>query len=175
MNQQDYLVEVTREGEDWLADVPGLQGAHTFARSLQTLDRYVREVIVLAADLPDDAADSLRLDWRIDTGDVVLDDQLEELRRERQRLNDARHRVEHDTAELAGHLGHAGFSVRDVAVLTGLSRARAQQLTGRKTTRTTDLTTAKARGRVPDALNKARASSRAYPPSQEPVDRQESR
>lgn len=66
-----YHVTVTREGEDWLADVPGLQGAHTFARDLPSLDRYVREVIVLAADLPDAAADDLSLTWEFHAGNAA--------------------------------------------------------------------------------------------------------
>jgi len=62
MNLQ-YRVVVTREGEDWLADVPELEGAHTDARSLPTLDQYVREVIVMAADLPDEVMPDLELDY----------------------------------------------------------------------------------------------------------------
>jgi hypothetical protein len=131
MSNQSYRVTATREGEDWLADVPGLQGAHTFAHNLESLDRYVREVIVLAADLPDDATDSLELEWQIHTGDVGLDEQLNALRRDRRRVGEERRHVEEATASLAGRLGLAGFSVRDVAALTGVSRARAQQLTGR--------------------------------------------
>jgi hypothetical protein len=50
-----YRVIITREDGLWLADVPSLQGAHTYARSLPALDQAVREVVVLAADLPDDA------------------------------------------------------------------------------------------------------------------------
>jgi len=50
-----YLVEVTREGNQWLADVPSVPGAHTFANDLDTLRQSVREVIVLMDDLPDDA------------------------------------------------------------------------------------------------------------------------
>lgn len=132
MNERTYLVEVTREGDDWLADVPSLPGAHTFARNLETLGRYIREVIVLAADLPDEAAESLDLDLVIHTGDAELDEQLDALRRDRQRLSAERRHVEEATAGLAGELSRAGFSVRDVAALTGVSRARAQQLTGRE-------------------------------------------
>src|SRR5438045_3196529 len=36
-----YRVVVTREGRNWLADVPQAQGAHTYADSLSKLDRYV--------------------------------------------------------------------------------------------------------------------------------------
>lgn len=30
-------VVITREGDDWIADVPSVPGAHTFARSLPGL------------------------------------------------------------------------------------------------------------------------------------------
>lgn len=131
MSEHSYRVVVTREDQDWLADVPDLQGAHTFARNLETLDTYVREVIVLAADLPDDAMDGLQIEWQFRTGDAGLDEQLHALRTDRGRLAEQRRHLEESTAELAGQLGRAGFSVRDVAVLTGVSRARAQQLIGR--------------------------------------------
>jgi predicted RNase H-like HicB family nuclease len=45
MSDRAYRVVVTREDSHWLADVPELQGAHTYARSLPTLDQAVREVI----------------------------------------------------------------------------------------------------------------------------------
>lgn len=71
-----YRVVVRRDPEDeqfWLADVDGLPGAHTSSRSLATLDRYVREVIVLAADLADGAEVELALAWVYQTGDPDLD------------------------------------------------------------------------------------------------------
>lgn len=49
-----YPVEVTREGDAWIANVAGLPGAHTYAKNLEVLDKYVREVVVLAADLEND-------------------------------------------------------------------------------------------------------------------------
>jgi hypothetical protein len=59
---ETYRVVVTRENGHWLADVPALQGAHTYARSLPALDQAVREVVVLAADLPDEAMPGLVLE-----------------------------------------------------------------------------------------------------------------
>ncbi len=57
-----YRVVITREDGHWLAEVPSLKGAHTFARSLPALDQAVREVVVLAADLPDEAIRGLALE-----------------------------------------------------------------------------------------------------------------
>jgi predicted RNase H-like HicB family nuclease len=50
-----YRVIVTREDDAWLADVQDLEGAHTWAMSLPALHENIREVITLAAQLPDDA------------------------------------------------------------------------------------------------------------------------
>src|SRR5690348_2206131 len=54
MTEHAYRVVVTREDGAWLADIPELAGAHTYARTLPALDRAVREVIVMAADRPDE-------------------------------------------------------------------------------------------------------------------------
>ncbi|MGH3797310.1 MAG: helix-turn-helix domain-containing protein [Pseudonocardiaceae bacterium] len=54
--EQVYRVIVTREDGVWPADVPEadvpeLEGARTYARTLPALDRAVREVVVMAAAL----------------------------------------------------------------------------------------------------------------------------
>lgn len=61
MTEPRYRVVVTREDDAWLADVPELPGAHTYARTLPALDQAVREVVVLAADRPDEDMPTLRL------------------------------------------------------------------------------------------------------------------
>src|ERR1035437_10516867 len=73
VSEVTYRVVVTREDGHWLADVPGLAGAHTYARSLPALDQAVREVVVLAADLADEAMPGLALDYDYRTGDAGLD------------------------------------------------------------------------------------------------------
>ncbi len=65
---ETYRVVVTREDGHWLADVPALHGAHTYARSLPPLDQAVREVVVRAADLPDEAMPGLVLEYDYHTG-----------------------------------------------------------------------------------------------------------
>ncbi len=68
-----YRVVVTREEGAWLADVPELAGAHTYARTLPALDRAVREAVVLAADRPDEDMPVLRLAFDYPTGDPDVD------------------------------------------------------------------------------------------------------
>lgn len=131
MSDRSYLVVVTREDGHWLADIPGLQGAHTYARSLPALDRAVREVIVLAADLPDAAMPELVIDYDYHTGDPELDTTAMEVRRLRRQADElaatATARTEHAAAQLVAR----GLSVRDAAALLGISPQRVSQLTAK--------------------------------------------
>ena len=126
-----YRVAVRRDPEDarfWLADVEGLD-AHTSSRSLATLDRYVREVIVLAADLADEAEASLVLEWDYQTGDPEADRLAKELRRKRIRIEEETRELARMTAALARQLvTEDGFSVREAAALLSLSPARVDQM-----------------------------------------------
>jgi predicted RNase H-like HicB family nuclease len=69
--EMSYHVVVTRDGDGWMADVPAVQGTHTWAKTLRALDRNVREVIGLVEDLPRSAEASLDLDVEYRTGDPV--------------------------------------------------------------------------------------------------------
>ena len=131
MSQRMYRVVVTREDGQWLADVPGLRGAHTFARSLPSLDQAVREVVVLAADLPDEVMPDLVLDYEYHTGDPDLDAAALEVRRLRRQADDLAAAAAARTGEAAGQLVAQGLSVRDVAALLGISPQRVSQLTAR--------------------------------------------
>ena len=132
MSETRYRVVVRRDPEDsrfWLADVNGLDGAHTSSRSLATLDRYVREVIVLAADLPDGVEDEIELEWQYETGDPKMDSETERLRRRRAELESANRDLAEHTSDLARQLVTvAGFSVREAAALLSVSPARIDQM-----------------------------------------------
>ena len=128
MSNGSYGVVVTRDDGHWLADVPGLQGAHTYARNLPALDQAVREVIVLAADLPDAAMPELVLEYRYDTGDPELDATALEVRRLRRQADELAAAAAARTGEAAARLVARGLSVRDVAALLGISPQRVSQL-----------------------------------------------
>jgi DNA-binding CsgD family transcriptional regulator len=129
MSADTYRVVVTREDGRWLADVPSLEGAHTHARSLPTLDQAVREVVVLAADLPDEAMPSLVLDYEYHTGDASLDATAREVRQLRREADDLAAAAATRTGRAATELVARGLSVRDVAALLGISPQRVSQLT----------------------------------------------
>jgi DNA-binding NarL/FixJ family response regulator len=126
-----YQVVVTREDEHWLADVPELQGAHTYARSLPALDHAVREVVVLAAGLPDEAMPGLSLDYDYRTGDPDLDVTALEVRRLRREADELAAAATARTAQAVARLATRGLSVRDIAALLGISPQRVSQLTTR--------------------------------------------
>jgi hypothetical protein len=132
MTEPTYHVVVTREDGVWLAEVPGLSGGHTYARTLAALDKAVREVIVLAADLPDEAMDSLRLSWDYHTGDDAVDEQTARIRHLRVEADQLSAQASAYTATMAHRLIERGMSVRDAATLLGVSPQRVSQLTAHK-------------------------------------------
>lgn len=131
VSDQGYRVVVTREDSHWLADVPELQGAHTYARNLPALDLAVREVIVLAADLPDEAMQELVIDYDYHTGDPELDTTAVEVRRLRRQANELALAAAAQTEQAAIRLVARGLSVRDAAALLGISPQRVSQLTAK--------------------------------------------
>lgn len=121
-----YEVVVTREDGIWLADVPAVAGAHTFARSLPSLLESVREVIVLMDDLPDDTAPDLSLTFDVEDPTVGAAAQLSALRRE---IAEREHDLQQATADTARRLTTAGYSVRDAAVMLHITPGRISQIT----------------------------------------------
>lgn len=121
-----YDVVITREGENWLADVPSVPGAHTFARSLPSLYESVREVIVLMDDLEDDAVPAVR--YRLEVDDPLLAEAAD-LGRARAELAELEASVQARTGKTVAKLTESGYSVRDVAALVGVSPGRISQMT----------------------------------------------
>lgn len=122
-----YRVFVTREDGMWLADVPELEGAHTFARSLPSLDKAVREVVVLAADLPDEAMQGLRLEFEYQTGDPRIDDDAARIRQLRAQVAEVESLTAASILALTPEL-----SVRDAGMLLGVSPQRVSQVAGKR-------------------------------------------
>jgi len=127
-----YHVVVTREGDDWLATVPELAGAHTDARSLRTLDGYVREVIAVVEDLPDGVESQLTLDYEFHTGDETVDALVAEARHARHQAEAEQRRAAELTIRALTQLAerNPSLSRRDTAALLDISHQRVQQLIG---------------------------------------------
>ena len=121
-----YVVQVDREGDGWTAEVEGLEGAQTWGKGIRHLMESVREAIILAADLPDDAGFDLR--WEITTGDPQIDELASGVRARRIALRESNQQLVADTERLVAALVAAGYSIRDAASISGVSRARVGQL-----------------------------------------------
>ncbi|PIJ36750.1 hypothetical protein BMW24_003550 [Mycobacterium heckeshornense] len=119
-----YHVHVTREGDAWLADVPSVPGAHTFARSLDGLAKSVREVVILMDDLPDDA--DVQLDFHFDVDDAAVHE-AERLRRSRDEIARREAELVSQTKHIAASLSRK-YSVRDTAAMLGVTAGRVSQL-----------------------------------------------
>lgn len=129
MSDKVYRVVVTRENGAWLADVPELEGSHTWARNLPALDVAVREVIVLGDDLPDDADPGLRLDYEYNIGNPELNELTARLRADRERIDNEERALAKETAAVAGRLVEGeSLSVRDAAALLAVSPQRISQV-----------------------------------------------
>jgi DNA-binding NarL/FixJ family response regulator len=131
VSEAAYRVVVTREDDHWLADVPELQGAHTYARNLPILDQAVREVIVLADDMPDEAMPDLVIEYDYHTGDPELDTTALEVRQLRSEADELAAAAASRTSQAVAKLVARGLSVRDVAALLGISPQRVSQLTAK--------------------------------------------
>jgi len=123
-----YRVVVSREGSAWLADVPDLAGAHTYAGNLVSLDRAVREAIALVEDLPDGAEPGLSLDWDFTAVDDPTITTAVRLAQQRRDIEAERHVLVEQTRALAESFVGRGWSVRDIASLLGVSPGRVSQL-----------------------------------------------
>ena len=121
-----YKVVVTREGGNWLADVPGVRGAHTFARSLLSLDRAVREVIELMDDSRDSASE-ITIDYAYEGFDGSVDAAVM-AGRERRALTVRERDLRGRTRLLASELVAQVFSVRDAARMLEITSGRVSQL-----------------------------------------------
>ena len=122
---QTYRVIITREGDDWLAEVPELEGASTFASTLRRLREYIREVIILGDDLPDDAEVRTEVEYRIDDPAVQ---QAVGLHQQRERLDREAEDLRRQTTESIKALLVEGYSVRDTAEIIGITPGRVSQL-----------------------------------------------
>jgi predicted RNase H-like HicB family nuclease len=126
VDMNSYDVNVTREKGAWLAAVPSVPGASTFARSLPGLLESIRQVIVLMEDLDDDAGPEVVLHFDVDEPIVR---QAEGLAAARRNIAVQERELQAATADAARRLTKAGYSVRDAAVMLHITPGRISQLT----------------------------------------------
>ena len=121
-----YDVTVDREDGQWTAQAVDFPEALDFASNLRALKSGMIDAIILAADLPDDATVELRF-----LPGKTLDDVLTralELSETRRILHVQEQELLDATKENVTLLLREGYSVRDVAALTGITHGRVSQL-----------------------------------------------
>lgn len=102
------------------------ESTQTWGKGIRHLMESVREAIILAADLPDDAG--FDLSWHFTTGDPQIDELASGVRARRIALRASNEQLAADTERLVAALVAAGYSMRDAASISGVSRSRVGQL-----------------------------------------------
>ena len=121
-----YEVEVTREGDAWLAEVVNLDGAHTWAKNLQQLEKNVAEVIRLVEDIPDDVPlDHMHMHFSNATERFRA---AAEIGHEREWLEAKQRELMAATAIAARNLADEGWSVRDIGGALRVTAGRVSQI-----------------------------------------------
>lgn len=125
---------VTREGSNWLAEVPGMPGAHTYAGNVSALVENLREVVALVLDLPGDAESDVSVHLKFTDADDVISEaaRIGEQRAEAEATLKA---VQSQTAAAAQRMSAAGYSVRDIAGVLRVTPGRVSQIVGRRESR----------------------------------------
>jgi predicted RNase H-like HicB family nuclease len=119
-----YTARVRRSGAWWAIDVPELPGVYSQARRLDRVESMARDAIALFLDV-----DPATLEIRVETilpSDLRRDvDAVGRLRADADRLQaESSGALRHLTHELLGR----GLSVRDSAIILGISHQRVSQL-----------------------------------------------
>jgi predicted RNase H-like HicB family nuclease len=119
-----YTARARRSGAWWAIDIPELPGVYSQARRLDRVEAMARDAIALFIDV-----DPATLEIRVETNlpsDLRRDvDALGRLRAESDRLQaESSGAMRQLTYELLGR----GLSVRDAAVILGISHQRVSQL-----------------------------------------------
>lgn len=120
-----YIGEFWREGDVWEARVRGVEGIHTFGRTLAKAQHYLREAIAAWFDIP---MENMEVTPVLLVGSPELTQQVNAVIAARIELEDRSTEVAQQLVGVARALTQAGLSQRDVAAALGLSHQRVHQI-----------------------------------------------
>jgi len=126
VGQVSYKVNVSRDNRFWIAEVEGVPGGATESRVLADLDTEVRDLLAGLLDVDEESLE-LRYDFSAALGDEVAQ-AWERFEAERQELYRRQRQVEEDRLLVLRGLRDRGVSLRDSAVVVGVSHQRVAQL-----------------------------------------------
>ena len=126
MDRTLYTARAQRDGNWWAISVAGLPGALTQVRRLDQAEAMTREVIALVLDVPEDSFDVQVVPDLTEPQRAAMD----ELDQAKASYAAAAARVTERQQDVASLLVRdEGLTVRDAAVLLGVSYQRVSQLT----------------------------------------------
>ena len=120
-----FVVRITREGQSWLAEVPTVPGAATFAGNLIALELAVREVLSLLLDVEDESVFEFEFEFS-NVGEEVL--AAVELGKRREALEREQKEIMTASARFIQELSKEGYSVRDLSGILHMSPGRVSQI-----------------------------------------------
>ncbi|MEG2490845.1 MAG: hypothetical protein RSA76_06960 [Aurantimicrobium sp.] len=121
----EFSVRVTREGQSWLAEIPTVPGATTFAGNLVALELAVREVLSLLLDIEDESIFTFEFEFS-NVGEEVL--AAVELGKRREELEREQKEIMTASARFIQELSKEGYSVRDLSGILHMSPGRVSQI-----------------------------------------------
>jgi len=126
MDRTLYTARAQRDGNWWAISVAGLPGALTQVRRLDQAEAMTREVIALVLDVPEDSFDVQVVPDLTEPQRAAMD----ELDKAKASYAAAAARVTERQQDVASlFVRDEGLTVRDAAVLLGVSYQRVSQLT----------------------------------------------
>jgi hypothetical protein len=124
-----YQATYSFDGRGWICQFVDPDIA-TFGRTLAVAKAHARSLLAVYLDVDDLAAAGVHIEdeIRLPSG---IDVEIDDLTRRREQVETLRREVATSTLSAAAKLRAAGFSMRDVGELIGLSGARVGQLENR--------------------------------------------
>ncbi|MFN8037190.1 MAG: type II toxin-antitoxin system HicB family antitoxin [Acidimicrobiia bacterium] len=121
---KNYVAVYERDPESdaWLVSIKGIDGCHTYGRSLRQAEDRIREALALWLDRDPDGL-TITPQWPPELASVAS-----EATQARSAASDAARRATTTMAKAAQRLDHMGLSRRDAADILGISHQRVQQL-----------------------------------------------
>ena len=120
-----FVVRIAREGHSWLAEVPTVPGAATFAGNLIALELAVREVLSLLLDIEDESVFEFEFEFS-NVGEEML--AAVELGKRREELDREQKEIMTASARFIQELSKEGYSVRDLSGILHMSPGRVSQI-----------------------------------------------
>lgn len=123
--RKGYRVEAVRSGDWWAITVPDLRGVFSQSRRLNRVEATAREAIAMMLDI--DESEVGPIDVQVQPPDEVIG-LLDELHHSVSVAEEASAAATRARREAAKLLSDAGFPMRDIGQLLGISHQRVSQI-----------------------------------------------